>query len=336
MAKEIRTTVVGSYPRPDWMSAHPTEQALRDATTVFIKTQELAGIDLLSDGELSRYDVNHPETNGAIDYFIRPLMNVRGGVARNEEKKFHELTHMKFRSRPAGVVEGQIGEGALNLAHDFNRSRVLTGRPLKFSVTSPYMLGRVLIDKHYHSKEDLVNALADVLAAQLREVDAEVVQVNDEIITGNPGDGPWVADALNRIFDVVLHKAALHMCFGNYNGQVVQSGKWDQMIEFINLLHVEHVLLELAHRGPEELAALKGIRPDIGIGLGVIDIKSTIIETPEQVARAIEAAEKALGPGRLMYVSPDCGFWMHKRSVADAKMTALVRGRDLYAGDVKE
>jgi 5-methyltetrahydropteroyltriglutamate--homocysteine methyltransferase len=251
MAHEILTTVVGSYPRPSWMDSHPTEEQLRDATAAVLKTQELAGIDLLSDGELSRYDVDHPETNGAIDYFIKPLMNVRHQVSRLEEQKFHELTHLKFRSRIGGIVEGQIGEGSLNLGKDFARARTLTGRPLKFNVTSPYMLARVLMDKHYKTRDALVNALADVLAAQLRDLEAEVVQVNDEIITGNPTDAPWVAEAINRIFDMVPHKSALHMCFGNYNGQVVQQGTWGKMIEFINMLHVDHVLLELAHRGPE-------------------------------------------------------------------------------------
>src|SRR5215217_7501939 len=105
MARDILTTVIGSYPHPDWLGHHPTEHDLRDATSVVLKTQELAGIDLLTDGELERYDLNHPETNGAIDYFIRPLTNVRTDISRLEEKRFQELTHLRFRSKPAGAVE---------------------------------------------------------------------------------------------------------------------------------------------------------------------------------------------------------------------------------------
>jgi 5-methyltetrahydropteroyltriglutamate--homocysteine methyltransferase len=330
MARDILTTVIGSYPTPDWLVHHPTEGALRDAMLVVLKTQELAGIDLLSDGELNRYDINHPETNGMIDYFIRPLQNVRHEVSRAEEKKYAELTYLRFRHKPAGVVEGQLGEGRLNLAHDFERARALTPRPLKFTVTSPYMLGRTLLDRHYKSKEALVSALADVMAAQLREVDAEVVQVSEENLTGNPGDAPWVADALNRMFAVVPRKSALHLCFGNYAGQVVQNGHYSQLIDFLNMLNVDHVLLELAFRGTDELTYLKDIKPEIGIGIGVIDIKSTVVESADDVARAIERADRVLGPGRLKYIHPDCGFWMHKRSVADAKMAALVKGRDLF------
>jgi 5-methyltetrahydropteroyltriglutamate--homocysteine methyltransferase len=336
MARDILTTVVGSYPVPEWLGSHPTEQALRDAIMVVMKRQEMSGIDLLSDGELNRYDPSHPDTNGMIEYFVKPLANVRGEVTRLEERKFQELTHMRFRSQAAGVVEGQISEGTLNLGRDFLRARMLTARALKFTATSPYMLARTLLDRHYKSREALTSALADVLAGQIREVDAEVVQISEENLPGNPHDAPWVAEALNRVFAVVPRKSALHMCFGNYGGQVVQQGNYSTLIDFINSLHVDHVLLELAHRGPEELSAIRDIKPEIGIGLGVIDVKSTVIETPDQVARAIEHAEKVLGPGRLKYVHPDCGFWMHKRSVADAKLLALVKGRDLFLSDSAE
>ena len=77
------------------------------------------------------------------------------------------------------------------------------------------------------------------------------------------------------------------------------------------------------------------MNPRIGIGLGVVDIKVNHVETPEEIAGAIERAEKALGPGRVRYVHPDCGFWMLKRSVADRKIAALVKGRDLVSGPLQ-
>jgi 5-methyltetrahydropteroyltriglutamate--homocysteine methyltransferase len=82
----------------------------------------------------------------------------------------------------------------------------------------------------------------------------------------------------------------------------------------------------------EELAAFKELRPEIGMGLGVVDIKRTDIESAETIARAIERAEAVLGPGRVTYIHPDCGFWMLKRNIADGKIRALVAGRDLYEG----
>ena len=80
----IRTTVVGSYPLPEWLRGQPSRDNLRDAIMVVMKSQELAGIDVISDGELSRFDVNHPETNGMIDYFVRPLENVDANVGLEE------------------------------------------------------------------------------------------------------------------------------------------------------------------------------------------------------------------------------------------------------------
>src|SRR5215213_9537659 len=101
----IRATVVGSYPIPDWLAALPSQQALIDATCVVFKTQEVAGIDVVADGELYRFDVNHPDTNGMIDYFVRPMAGVRAAVTREEVDAFARLPGMGFRAEPAGVVE---------------------------------------------------------------------------------------------------------------------------------------------------------------------------------------------------------------------------------------
>ena len=81
-----------------------------------------------------------------------------------------------------------------------------------------------------------------------------------------------------------------------------------------------------------DLDALKELDPRLGIGLGVVDIKVNHVETADEIARALERAEKTLGPGRVRYLHPDCGFWMLKRSVADRKIAALAKGRDLYLG----
>ena len=91
-------------------------------------------------------------------------------------------------------------------------------------------------------------------------------------------------------------------------------------------------MLELAHRPKQDLDALKAIDKKITLGVGVIDIKVNHVETPDEIAASIEAVEKKLGEGRVRWVHPDCGFWMLKRSVADRKIEALVRGRDKYLG----
>jgi 5-methyltetrahydropteroyltriglutamate--homocysteine methyltransferase len=132
------------------------------------------------------------------------------------------------------------------------------------------------------------------------------------------------------VLDAVKTTPAVHLCFGNYGGQVIQKGTWAQLIDYLNALHVDHVVMECAHRPADELVAFKELRPEIGLGLGVVDIKRTEVETADAVARALEHAERLLGPGRVRYVHPDCGFWMLRRPIADAKIQALVAGRDLY------
>jgi 5-methyltetrahydropteroyltriglutamate--homocysteine methyltransferase len=328
----IRTTTVGSYPVPDWLAALPSEQAVIDATRVVFDLQRQAGIDLPTDGELYRFDVNHPDTNGMIEYFVHKLGGVRRDVGRQDTAAFRAKSEMRFRSKPAAVVVGAITEGTLNLPEDCARAASVSGGPFKFTLTSPYMLSRTLLDEHYKDFSRLTLAVADALAAQAAHLSCSCVQVDEANIPGNPEDAPLAAEAINRVLDAVKVEKAVHFCFGNYGGQTIQKGAWNALIRFLNSLRADHLVLELAHRPPSDLDALKDLDPKIGVGLGVVDIKVNHVETAEEIARAIERAEQALGSGRVRYIHPDCGFWMLKRSIADRKIAALAKGRDLYLG----
>lgn len=328
----IKTTVVGSYPVPDWLVANPSEQALLDATRVVIGIQEQAGIDLVCDGELYRFDVNHPETNGMIEYFVRPMDGITQRFSFDDLIAWRSDSGMKFRTRPPGTVVGPLGHGSLDLPLACARAKALATRPFKFTVTGPHMLSKTLIDRHYRDTAELAHALADVLASQVRRLDADVVQIDEANLPGHPEEWEWAASAINRVLDAVPGAPAVHLCFGNYGGQTVQKGSWDRLIRYLNALHADHVVLECAHRPPEELAVFADLDPRIGFGLGVVDIKVTDVESADEVARAIERAEKTLGAGRVRYIHPDCGFWMLKRSIADAKIRALRAGRDRFEG----
>ncbi len=334
-APAIRTTVVGSYPVPEWLIALPSQQALVDATKVVFQLQELAGIDVVADGELYRWDVNHPDTNGMIEYFIRPMDGIRSRITRGDVEEFRRLEGMGFRAAPAGVVESAIGEGALSLGEDYRRARACTAHPMKFTLTGPHMLCKTLMDHHYKNLPDLAMGLAQALAKQVGEIDSEVIQVDEANITGHADEAEWAASAINVVLDAATQakEKGVHMCFGNYGGQSIQRGTWQKLIGFINRLHCDHVLLEMAFRGYDELQYFKDeLDPRIGIGLGVVDIKVNTVELPEEIARRIETAVKIVGEGRITWVNPDCGFWMNKRSIADRKIAALVKGRDLYLG----
>ena len=333
-APRIRTTVVGSYPVPDWLAAAPSEQALADATRVVLSTQEQAGIDVVCDGELYRFDPNHPETNGMIEYFTRPMSGIRADIAFSEWLDYSKSAGMRFRSRPPGVVDGPVGAGTLNLPIACARAKSLASRPLKFTLTGPHMLAKTLHDRHYRSQEKLALALAAVLAAQVKRLNADVVQLDEANLPGHPDDWKWAAASINEVLKAVpkTAKSAVHLCFGNYGGQSIQKGGWAKLLDYLNALRVDHIVMECAHRPPEELAVFKELRKEIGFGLGVVDIKRTEIETADGIARSIERAENTLGRGRVKYVHPDCGFWMLKRNIADGKIRALVKGRDLYEG----
>jgi 5-methyltetrahydropteroyltriglutamate--homocysteine methyltransferase len=326
----ILTTTVGSYPVPDWLAALPSEQAVIDATRVVFNIQRQAGIDLPTDGELYRFDVNHPDTNGMIEYFIAPMEGIQMKLGRSAHEEFARKESMSFRRKPAAAVVGPLGEGGLNLLADCEKAASVAGSDFKFTVTSPYMLARTLLDRHYNDFETLTMAVAEVLAGQVRKLPCQCVQVDEANIPGNPSDAPLAARAINRVLDHVQGERAVHLCFGNYGGQTVQKGHWAALIEFLNSLHANHVVLELAHRPVEDLDALAEVGSHIKLGLGVVDVKINHVETPDEIARRIDHIAKKVGTGRLGWVHPDCGFWMLKRSVADRKMEALVKGRDRY------
>ena len=328
----IQTTVVGSYPVPDWLVASPSEQALIDATRVVIDTQEQCGVDVVCDGELYRFDINHPETNGMIEYFVRPMDGITQRFSFDDLIAYRSKSGMKFRTRPPGTVVGPIGNGSLDLPLACARAKALATKTFKFTVTGPHMLAKTLIDKHYGDVAQVAHAIGDALAQQVKHLNADIVQIDEANLPGHPEEWEWAAAAINRMLDAVPGKAAVHLCFGNYGGQTVQKGTWDQLMNYLNALHADHIVMECAHRPPEELAAFKDLKPEIGFGLGVVDIKATDVESADQVARAIERAEKVLGAGRVRYIHPDCGFWMLKRSIADAKMRALALGRDRFEG----
>jgi 5-methyltetrahydropteroyltriglutamate--homocysteine methyltransferase len=239
---------------------------------------------------------------------------------------------MGFRTRPPAVVEGPIGSGTLDLPLACARGKRLASRPFKFTLTGPHMLAKTLIDTHYKSLPDLALAIADALAEQVAQCDADVVQVDEANLPGAPHEWEWAAAAVNRVLARVTTVPALHLCFGNYGGQTIQQGTWARLIDYLNALKVDHIVMETSHRPVDELTVFRDVRPEIGFGLGVVDIKSTVIESPDTIARSIEQADRILGAGRVTYVHPDCGFWMLKRSIADGKIRALVAGRNLYEG----
>src|SRR5205085_7808592 len=123
--------------------------------------------------------VNHPDTNGMIDYFVRPLSGVRSQVGRGDHEAFAQKTAMKFRRKAAGVVEALLGEGSLNLLADCTLAASVAAGPFKFTVTRPYMLARTLLDRYYRKFDAVAMAIANVLAQQVIRLPCRTLQVDE-------------------------------------------------------------------------------------------------------------------------------------------------------------
>ena len=317
---------------PHWLLGDSSRGSLRDAIMVVLKTQELAGIDVVADGELNRFDPSHPETNGMIDYFVSRMDGIRTRYSVTDIENFRADAGVAYRTDPAGIVTGEVGEGTLNLPRDYEFTKNLTSRPLKFTCTGPHMLTKVLTDRFYGDRAKLCMAIAGVLRRQMERIGAGVVQIDEANISGHPEDREWALEGINHVLEGVKGTRGVHICFGNYGGQSVQKGFWKDLMPFLNGLKADHLVLEFARRGYDELEAFRDLDPRIGLGLSVVDIKDNLIETADLIARRIEHAAAILGVERIPYVHPDCGFWMLQRSVADGKMRALAQGRDLFEG----
>jgi 5-methyltetrahydropteroyltriglutamate--homocysteine methyltransferase len=159
-----------------------------------------------------------------------------------------------------------------------------------------------------------------------------VLQIDEANLPGSPHDGPIAAAGINRVLSGGKREKGVHLCFGNYGGQTIQKGFFRDLLPFFNALECDHLLLEFARRGDDELAVFRELKPSVSLGLGVIDIKDNEVESADTIARRIERAVQVLGMDRIRWIHPDCGFWMLQRSVADRKMGALSAGRNAFLG----
>lgn len=196
------------------------------------------------------------------------------------------------------------------------------------------MLAKVVADDHYHDLAKLSFVFADLLAEQLKGIDAAVIQIDEPHLPGHPDQGEIAAAAINRVLAACENQSesAVHLCFGNFGGQTIQDGGYRMLIDFVNQMQCDHLILETTRRTETEVKALSNIDSRIGLGVGVIDVKDLLVETPEVVAKRIETLADLLSLERLQYVHPDCGLQVLPRPVADGKLRALVAGRDLFLG----
>src|SRR5256712_13740715 len=137
MAAPVNATGVGSYPILPWMVGNPSRLVRRDAVMAVLKTQELAGLDLVTDGELMRFDAGHPEANGMVEYFVSRLDGIRRAFSPADFESYRADRVAGSQFLAGMFVVGPITEGSLNLPQDCEFSRSLTRLPFKFTCTGP-------------------------------------------------------------------------------------------------------------------------------------------------------------------------------------------------------
>lgn len=318
----LPTTVVGSYSMPGWLERLKTEYFLRRisrheldeihdaAVKAAIKDQEMAGIDIITDGELRR--------DNMIDYFAERLPGVQ--LDRTSKKFYYDFYD--------SVVRGKVPMASLGLTDDFRFLRQFTERETKFCLTGPHSLVKRIRNEHYPSEEAFAFDIARVMNLEMKELvkaGARYLQIDEPYYSGFPEDLSWGVKVLNAMVDGVNAKIGLHICYGNRYGKPTWEGNYRYLFPTILEARVTQLALEFGRRGEEDLDLFREYAPPFELGLGVIDVKTHQVETPDMVAERIRKALEVV-PAERLYINPDCGCLHLPRDVAYAKLRAMVEG----------
>lgn len=326
----LPTTVVGSYSMPGWLERLKTDYLARrisrqdldeihdTAVKAAIKDQEIAGVDILTDGELRR--------DNMIDYFVERLPGVQ--FDRSAKKFYYDFYDSE--------VLGKLPMGPLGLTGDFQFLRANTDRKTKICITGPHSLSKRIRNKHYPSEEAFALDLARVMNEELKELvkaGARRIQIDEPYFSGFPDDLGWGVEALNALVAGVDAKIGVHICYGNRYGKPSWEGSYRYLFPRILDAKVHQLTLEFARRGGEDLDLLREFAVPFEIGVGVIDVKTQAVETPEMVAERIRKALEFL-PKERVVVLPDCGCFHLPRNIAFAKLGAMVEGAKIVRREV--
>jgi len=321
----LPTTVTGSYSMPEWLkrakndylqrrvSRHDLDDMYDAVRKAAVKDQEVAGVDIISDGELQR--------DNMIDYFAERLPGVQ--VDFGSKRFYYDYYDSTVRSK--------LATGALGLVDEARFLRGLTDRRTKVTVSGPHTLVKRIQNLYYPSEEAFALDLGRVLNLELRELARAGVtdlQIDEPYYSGFPEDLPWAIRAINAMVDSLDAQVTLHICYGNRYGKPSWEGSYRYLFPTIAQAKVHAISLEFARRGDEDLQLFNEFKVPFKIGLGVIDVKSHDVESPGVVADRIRRALKIL-PAERLVINPDCGLVHLPRDVAFMKLSGMVEGTRL-------
>jgi 5-methyltetrahydropteroyltriglutamate--homocysteine methyltransferase len=336
----LLTTVVGSYPQPDWLIDRERlgerlpprvrarelwrvpepylEEAQDDATRLAVQDMERAGVDVITDGEMRRESYSNR--------FATALDGVDvddPGVAL--DRTGHE--------NPVPKVVGPIRRTRPVEVRDVEFLRSLTDRRIKITVPGPFTMTHQAQNDHYAGERGLALAYAEAVNEELRDLKAagaDVVQIDEPYLQARPEPArEYAVEAIDRALDGIEGDTVLHTCFG-YAHIVHDRPSGYPFLRELNDCAATHLSLEAAQ--PQLDPAVLRDLPDKTIVLGVLDLGSEAVETPEVVAARIRKALTVLPPARLV-VAPDCGMKYLPRERAYRKLEAMVAGACLVGED---
>jgi 5-methyltetrahydropteroyltriglutamate--homocysteine methyltransferase len=330
------TATAGSLPKPAWLAetqklwpqwrleGEVLQQAKDDATVLWVKAQEDAGLDVIGDGEQSRQHFVHGflERVEGIDFEHKVKMGIRNN--RYDAMVPQVVSALKLKGR---VHQREAG---LLRAH--------TKRQVKFTLPGPMTIADTVADRYYGDRVKMAMAFADLLNEEARSLQADgvdIIQFDEPAFNVYMHDAVnWGVQALERAAAGLQCKTAVHICYGygidaNIQWKQTLGNEWRQYEEVFPALQrsaIDQISLECMHSHvPMELMQLLEGKD---VMVGVIDVASDTVETAEQVADVIASALKHVPKNRLIACT-NCGMAPMSRDVALAKLCALTAGAKL-------
>ncbi len=340
--RPLQTTVIGSYPFPGWLefaAAHldqfgeaDIEEMRTDAVIAAVHDQLAAGLDVITDGEQTRYDFNLSFYGRLEGLNPSPASPRRFGPPAHDQRGKYEVT---------GTLRSRHGLGAV-AEFQLLQKIAPSGPVLKASVPGPYTLsGRIHPGGGYESRWDVAEALVPIVREELEQL----VQCGcREITLDEPSMSCYAHREDPRRFVKIFTETvkpitgrcrlSTHLCFGNYKGRAVGPRRYAPLFPAFFDLPVDEMHLEMASREFAEIEVIREIAErEIDVAVGIIDVKSYYIETPEDVAERVRLCLK-YAPAEKLSFAPDCGLSQTARWAARQKLANMVRGVNIVRGEL--
>ena len=329
--RDLLTTVIGSYPFPGWLEYSTShleefgeadiEEMRNDAVIAAVHDQLAAGLDVITDGEQTRYDFNLSFYGRLEGISSKPFSPRRFGPPAHDQRGKYAVT---------GPIRSEHGLGAVAEFHRLVQIAGTAGPVLKASVPGPYTLsGRIDAPDRWKITEQLLPVVQ-------RELEALVAAGCTEITLDEPSmscyahreDPRRFVEIFNETVRPVrgLCRLSTHLCFGNYKGRAVGPRQYAPLFPAFLGLTVDEIHLEMASREFSELELIRPIAErGIDVAVGVIDVKSYYIETPDDVAKRVARCLE-FAPANQLAFAPDCGLSQTARWAARQKLNNMVAG----------